>query len=103
MPPRKLTLKGIKVTLDDLRASMYKQIGHERDSRTELEHRVQARLEETVTRDYVAEVTNAAAEAKEVPHDCVSKLLVVWEGPRIGAPLRASYHSPEGECACENR
>lgn len=66
MPPKRLTLEDITVVLEDLRISMYKQIGHERDSRSELEHRVQVRLEHTATHDDIARMADAASEAKEV-------------------------------------
>ena len=64
--PKSSTHNDIKVILEDLRTSMYKQIGHERDSRTELEHRVKARLEQAATHDDIARMADAAAEAKEV-------------------------------------
>ena len=38
-PHRKLTLKSLNAALEDLRCNLNKQIGHERDVRTELEHR----------------------------------------------------------------
>jgi hypothetical protein len=64
--PKSSTHNDIKVILEDLRTSMYKQIGHERDSRTELEHRVKVRLEQAATHDDIARMADAAAEAKEV-------------------------------------
>jgi hypothetical protein len=36
---RKVTLKSLGAQMEDVRCSLNKQIGHERDVRTELEHR----------------------------------------------------------------
>ena len=60
----------IKELIHDLRGSLNKQIGHERDSRTEFENRIQSHLDQTVTHHDVALVTNAATEAKEVNYIC---------------------------------
>jgi len=60
----------IKELIHDLRGSLNKQIGHERDSRTEFENRIQSHLDQTVTHHDVALVTNAATEAKEVNYMC---------------------------------
>ena len=62
----KLTLKGIHLSLNDLRASLNKQIGHERDSRTELEHRFEDRLLKCATHNDIALIADASGEAKEV-------------------------------------
>lgn len=61
----RLTLKGVNTSLNDLRTSLQKQIGHERDSRVEHEHRVDSHLSETATHHDIALLADSAGEAKE--------------------------------------
>ena len=62
----KLTLKALDASLDLLRSSLNKQIGHERDARHEFERRIEHRFTETASHNDITLIANSACEAAEL-------------------------------------
>ena len=62
----KLTLKTLDASLDHLRSSLKKQIGHERDARHEFQRRIEHRFAETASHNDISVIADSAGEAAEL-------------------------------------
>jgi len=80
---RKLTLKGLSAAVNELRENLYQQIGHERDTRTELEHRCEERFTSTATRHDIALIADSAREAAEVSKKTQDEMVTLSMGLRV--------------------
>ena len=69
--------------MNELRENLYQQIGHERDTRTELEHRFEERFASTATRHDIALIADSAREAAEVSKKTQDDMVALSMGLRV--------------------